>query len=351
VFRLFTQCTLTNDLAQPAEFSFECGNDSTFKTLKPLIAHGKIFKVYLNDRIRLTGRVYANRIPMDSNGSTVSVTIRSYMADAWYASANPSITVQNTTIKQFLLALYKPLGYVESDFIFTKDVEASLMTGVKLKGGKNPRLIEGITLDQAKVQMPETIYGAASRHLKRHGLAHWDTPDGKIYVGNYDDQQQPTYRLVSNRSACNILSAVKTADWSDVPSVVNVFGFGSAKNVEKTKIGASAEWSDVVDAGFYRPIYVQNENLKVQQLADRQVLQERSSRSKNKDAYEVQVDGWTYGPKSIPYAPNTCADVDIMNHGGGQGRYYISKTVHSLDASGGATTALTLVAPGIMDIG
>jgi prophage tail gpP-like protein len=355
-FNLFTSCTLINDLLQPSELSFECGNDDTWRSLRPIIAHGKTFKVYLNDRIRLNGKVYSNRIPMDANGSTVQVTIKSRMADAWYASADPRIRVQNTSVKEFLLALYKPLGFTEQDFIFRGDVMQSLMTGQKVKGGKNPRYIEGITLDQAKVQIPETIHDAAARHLKRHGLSHWDTPDGRIYVGPYDDQQMPIYRFScrrDGRGSNNILSATKIADWSDVPSVINVFGFGSSKDVEKTKVGASSVWQDVVDAGFYRPVYIQNDNLKSQELADRQARQERANRSRQKDAYEVTIDGWSYwnGSAAIPYAPNTTADVDIANHGGGQGKYYCFKTSMTLDAMGAASTSLSLAAPGIFDIG
>jgi len=355
-FTLFTSLTLTNDLTQPCEMSFECGNDDTYKSLAPLIAHGALFKVYLNDRMRLLGRVYANTIPVDANGSTVSVTIKSLMSDAWYASADPRVGVQNTNVKAFLLKLYKPLGFGEDAFVFKGNVFQDLMTGKIAKGGKNPRFIEGITLDQAKVQIPETIRDAAARHLKRHGLMHCDTPDGRIYVGPYDDQQLPIYKFIcrrDGRSQNNILSARKIADWSDVPSVVNVFGFGTKINEGIANIGSSAVWQDVLDAGIYHPIYLQNTNLKVQELADRQALQERASRSKQKDAFEITVDGWSYwnGSEAIPYAPNTTADVDIANYGGGVGKYYIYKTSHTLDANGAATTSLSLVAPGIMDLG
>lgn len=355
-FTLFTSLTLTNDLTQPSELTFECGNDDTWNSLKPLIEHGALFKVYLNDRMRLLGRVYANTIPMDANGSTVSVTIKSLMADAWYASADPRVSVQNSNLKDFLLKLYKPMGFGEDAFVFRGNVFQDLMTGKFSKGGKNPRFIEGITLDQAKVQIPETIHDAASRHLKRHGLMHCDTPDGRIYVGPYDDGQLPLYRFIclrDGRSQNNILSARKIADWSDVPSVVNVFGFGT--NIDKgiANIGASAVWQDVLDAGIHHPIYMQNTNLRSQELADRQALQERASRSKQKDAFEITVDGWSQwnGSESIPLAPNTTADVDIANYGGGMGKYYVYKTSHTLDAHGAATTSLSLVAPGIMDLG
>src|SRR5262249_16649732 len=150
---------------------------------------GKPFKVYLNDRLRLTGRVLAQEIPGNAaTGSTIQIVVRTKVADAYYTSATLETKVEKTSIKDFLVALYKPLGFTADDFVFKANVERDLMTGVGTKGEAKPAELEPIKLEQAKVHPPETIFEAASRHLKRYGLMHWDTPDGKIFVGAPDDE-------------------------------------------------------------------------------------------------------------------------------------------------------------------
>src|ERR1700729_1610008 len=93
----FNALECVNDILAPAQCGFDIGDDDTFESLESVVAHGKPFKVYLNDRLRLTGRVYVNEIPIQpESGSTVNLVVRSILADAHYASADPKIRVQDT---------------------------------------------------------------------------------------------------------------------------------------------------------------------------------------------------------------------------------------------------------------
>jgi prophage tail gpP-like protein len=295
-----------------------------------------------------------NEIPIEpTSGSTLNLVVRSILADAHYASANPKTRVQGTSIKTFLLALYAPLGVSASDFVFAANVERDLMTGVPTKGGAPPVDLEPIKLEAAKVNPPESIYEAASKHLKRFGLMHWDTPNGQIYVGAPDDQQRPLYKIQCKRGAAaqanNVLTVKRIADWSDVPSEVRVYGGIGVKDVAYAPLGSTAPWTDVVQAGFNRPVIILNDAARSQAQVASQANRERSQRSRKKDAYEVTIDGWSYwdGSQAIPWGVNTTVDVDVDVIGGPQGLYYIHRVACRYDTTGAPVTSLNVVAQGI----
>lgn len=355
----FNSLEITNDISGPSEASFDIGDDGSWPTLADVVAHGKPFKVWLNDRLRLTGRAYANEVPTDaSEGTSVNVTVRTILADAHYASAETWVRVQNVSIKDFLLQLYAPLGVGASAFVFNADVERDLMTGVGAKGAAAPANLDPIKLDQAKVNPPESIYDAAAKHLKRFGLMHWDTPGGKIYVGAPDDTQQPVYRLICKRGTRgqgnNVLTCRRVADWSDVPSEVRLYGGTGSKDVAKAPLKAIAGHPDVQKAGFYRPVILVNEAAKAGAQLDAQSLRERATRSLRKDAFEVTVDSWGYWDGSssttIPWATNTTVDVDVDAVGGPLGLYYIHRVGCRYDAGGAPLASLSLVGQGILSL-
>jgi prophage tail gpP-like protein len=354
---VFNSLECVSDILAPAQCGFDVGDDGSFDTLADVVAHGKAFKVYLNDRLRLTGRVYVNEIPVDvTSGTTVNLVVRSILADAHYASADPKVRVQDTSIADFLVAIYAPLGLTRDDFIFDADLERDLMTGVPTKGGAAPADLEPIKLDAAKVNPPESIYEAASKHLKRFGLMHWDTPEGNVYVGAPDDQQRPLYRILCKRGAAaaanNVLSVKRIADWSDVPSQIRVFGGGGVKDVAQAPFGSSNQFTDVVQAGFVRPVLILNEGARSQVEVDAQARRERSKRSMRKDAYEITIDGWSYwdGSRAIPWAINTTADVDVDVIGGPQGLYFVHRVVCRYDTEGAPVTTVNVVGQGIWTV-
>jgi prophage tail gpP-like protein len=357
-FDRFNSIEITNEIGAPAQCVMDVGDDNTYADLASVIDHGSRFRVYLNDKLRMTGRVYIpNTSGSANNGSTTNVTIRSVMADAFFASADPRIRVERTTIKDFLLKLYEPLGLTEADFVFRADVERDLMTGRSTRGATPPADLRRMTAKEAKVNPPETIREAAEKHLKRYGLTHWDTPDGRIYVGAPDDQQLPLYRFVSKRGrgsyANNVLEWQRIADWSDVPSEVNVHGALIGEDYENRKrVKTSAAWSDVAAAGFHRPVLIMDDGSRSASIAQSRANRERANRSKRKDCYEITVDGWSYwdGAGAVPYGINTTCDVNIDAVGSPQGLYYIHRVVCTGDPTNGASTALTLVAPGIFEV-
>lgn len=352
--RIFDSVEVTNDITAPASAIFRIGDDGSYESIYRTIAHGKMQSVFLNGFPRMKGRVVAQEIPDDPRqGTTIELRVSPKFSDAFVSSAEPTIKVEKVSIKDFILKLYEPLEFTEDDFVFAAAAERDLMTGKPSRGGQAPADLEKIKVDQAKVNPPETIYDAATRHLKRHGLMHWDTPDGRIFVGTPDVDQRSIYRFLSKRGARssgnNVLSIRRTADWFDTPTHVTVLGGTKGKDTAKAKVSATSGHADMLNAGFYRAVILPSEQVKTEAGAIKQARRELSQRSKRKDAYEVTVDGWSYwnGSSATPYAPNTTADVDFDALGGIQGRYYISKVTMREDARNGPVTSIMMTHPDV----
>lgn len=351
---IFNSLSLSNDLTMPSEAAFEVGDDGTWAELEDYTGLGKEFKVFVNERLRLTGRVELNDIPIDaSSGAVTRLTIRTKMADAMYASANSSIRVESTSIKDFILQLWEPLGYTEDDFSFDANVSRDLMTGVDSDGTKSPVALEDLKEEQAKVNPPETIFQASSRHLERHGLMIWDAADGKIVVGAPDDEQRPQYQFRmygdSRRNQNNVLSASRALDWSGVPTKVYVAGTGGKKEWTKAKVRGFVEQQDLIDAGFYRPVTIVNESVKTDALALRQAKREMTNRSKRLDMWTIRVDGLSYwdGSKRFQYGVDTVAEVHCTAAGGPNGAYLVHRVQMTRDCRNGDSTELTLLKKGL----
>ena len=351
----FTSFQITNDITSPSEGAFELGNDTTWADLQPYIAHGTQYRVFVNNSLRLTGRVELDDIPCDATGgAVVRFTVRTKLADAQYAAADQGVRVKNTSIADFLKALYAPLGYSDADFVFAPYTARDLMTGGNTSGQGSPVEVdlEPLKTDAARVQAGETIYQAADRHLRRHGLMHWDSPDGKIVVSSPNDEQDPIYWVIANRydpQFNNVERFTRAMDYSGIPSTLAVFGVGGKAGRARVRVGAFAADFDVQDAGFVRPVLIVSQGIRTLNLADRAAARELSARSKRKDCFEVLADGLSYwnGSDSVPWAiDHTCA-VSSDVAGGDLGAYYIHRVVLRRTAGEGDATNLNILRRGI----
>lgn len=352
----FSSLEVVNDLAGQSEATFEIGDDGSWSSLASEIYPGKPYTVWLNDRIRLVGRAEVNNVPTSDRGMVVRLTVRTRMADARYASADPSIRTKDVSIKNFVLACYAGVGLYESDFCFEAFAARDLMTG---KSGKTqaPVDLEPINAEQAKINPPETIFQAVERHLKRHHAAHWDAPDGRILVDAPDDTQSPLYRLLAKRGAAskanNVLSITRVRDWSEVASTVRVYGQSAGRVDPRKAMGGEAVQAEV-DAvrastgDFSRLVLIPTQQVRDKGAAEAQAKRELTARSKRMDAWDVLVDGWSYwsGTEQINWATNTTVDLDCDMLGGTCGRYLIHRVRCTLNDSG-CQTQLSLLAPGL----
>lgn len=350
-FELFTSIEITTSLSEPASATLEIGDVRTWNELDSLLLPGSEWSVFLNDRPVLQGRLEVRDGPINAqSGATVRAVIRTRLADAQQASAEPKLSVKDVTIRQLVLAAYEPLGFVERDFDFSGAASRQLLTG-RLGDAEPPNGIEALSAEDAKVGPPETIFDFVSRHLERHGLIHWDGPDGKIVVAKPDDNQAPTYsfRVLQGAAAAynNVLSLSPTLDYSSAAGVVGVFG-GAGVNYARSKISAYAEDADVVAAGFYRPVLALDEGVKSQSIAQRRADQELRSRNRGKRALGVEVDGLSFrdGSARTPYAINTTADVLAETLGGALGSYLVERVTLRRDPTRGDTARLELAAQG-----
>lgn len=358
-FDAFTSCEVTNDLTAPAQATFECGDDGTWRSMEELIRPGSVYRVTVNDRLRLTGRVEANDIPVDAaGGATVRFVVRTKLADAAYASAKPDIKIDNATLKDIILRAYTPLGYTEKDFVFRGDVARDLMTGRPSKGDriggfKALKDLVPLQIEQAKVDPPETVFEFVERHLLRFHMSHWDSPDGKIVVGSPNDGQDPLYsfRLLKGRLgyANNLLTAHRVRDISDAPSRLIVQAKGGKIETGKGGISNVVLLPDVSPTDFYRQVIIVNKQLQNRDQAIAQSLRELTNRSKKVDAWEVMTDGWSFwdGESLTPYGIDTVADVMVDVAGGAVGPYLVHRTTMKLDPESGFTTSLGLLKRGL----
>ncbi len=354
-FANFTSLMIRNDITMPSEASFELGDDGTWTDLNQVFRPGVEFQVFVNETPRLRGRVEMNDVPLDVDaGAVVRFTVRTKLSDAMYASANQGTRVQGTSIREFIEELYKPLGFTSDSFVFAAYASRDIFTGLAKGETKPPTDLEKIKVDAARVKPPETIYAAADRHLRRHGLMHWDSPDGKIVVAAPDDEQDPIYtfnmfrgeRSVRN----NVLAATRTEDWSGIPSGVNVYGRGSKKGFNSRGVGGTANDLDVTASGFYRPLHIVAEGVRTNALAVSAARRELAARSKRKDAFSIEVDGFSFwdGSNFSPlYSPDTTAAIHTDVAGGEGGAYYLHAVTMTRDVESGDTSQLEVVRRGI----
>lgn len=353
----FTSLVIRNDITSPSEASFELGDDGTFDSMAQIFQPGVQFQVSINNKPRLRGRVEMNDVPFDAGaGAAVRFTVRTKLSDAMFASARYSIKVKGVSIKTFILALYAQLGYEEKDFVFDQSTARNLITGKKQKRDKRPKNLERIKIPDARVKPPETIYAVADRHLRRYGLMHWDSPDGKIVVGAPNDEQDPIYTFNMYKSKYNktnnMLSATRTQDWSGVPTYVNVHGVAGKFGYVKSRVSALVPQKEVIDAGFYRPLHIMASGIRNQQLAAAAAAREMAARTRRMDTFDINVDGFSSwnGQEGFLYAPDTVVAVNTDVAGGNGGAYYIHATTLTRNATDGDTTQISALRRGLWDL-
>lgn len=351
-FDRFERLTLVQSITAPAELVMETGDLASFGALASAFALGAPWRVYLNGRLRFQGRVYDVDETLSADGGTTSVMIRSRFHDAHYASADPAIRLVGASVAQFIAALYAPLGYTAADIVIAPGADRDIMTGRSAAGAAPAVPLEPLRGEQSKVNPPETIQAAAERILKRLGLMHWETPDGKLYVGKPDDAQQPLYlfRCEVGSPGNNVTSVKRARQGSDVPSEVRVFGQTTDRdgtNPQRftvTEAVPGMSWS-------YRPVILPAEGARTRAAAQAQAKRERAQRMRRLDALDVALDRWSYwnGTEAIPLAPNTTAEVKAGLLGL-LDRYYVERVQFTLSADASTSTSLSLVAPGTWEV-
>lgn len=356
-FDIFNSVSIVNDYMSPSEASFEVGDDGTWAELEDITGNGKKFKVFVNDRLRLSGRVELNDIPVDaSQGAVTRFVVRTILADAMYAAAMPNIKVKSTSIEQFIYSLWAPLGVTKKDFVFLADSSRDLMTGISSDGSHSPVELDKLNEEQAKVNPPETIFQATERHLIRHGLMIWDAPDGKLVIGYPDDSQRPiyTFRMFgdSRRNLNNVLSMQKTKDWSGVPGFIYIAGLGGGKEWNKSKVRGFAYRKEILDAGLYRPVIIVNAGITNPKLAQASADREMTNRIKRMDAWTIRVDGLSYwdGSDRVQYAIDTVAEVFSTVAGGPNGAYLVTRVQLDRNCTDGDSCELTVLKRGLWKI-
>lgn len=353
-FQDWTSFSVRSSITSPAEASFELGDETGWQRIQTLCGLGSEFCVVVNDRPRMLGRVEALSSPCDAQQGTVqSFVVRTKMSDAIISSAPQGIRLKGASIKAFVLACYEGIGLSEGDFDFRGDVSRDLMTGKGSRGQRPPRELEPLKEEAAKVNPPESIFGAVDRHLRRHGMLHWDGPDGRIIVASPDDQQEAMGMLCCYRPPYgqmnNILSIERVNDVSQSPTRLGVFGISAGKDFSKTRLASVIQNEDLLARGFHRTVIINDEALKTRSLAEGRANREYATRNRGLDRITVSVDGLSYteGSYLFPWAPDTVFDVVVTHLGGALGNYYVEEVELTRSASQGDVSRITLVKQGV----
>jgi len=357
-FDRFTSAQISLDITSPSEAAFEIGDDRSWDPLQDFIAMGQQYRVFVNDRLTLTGRVELNDVESDaSNGAAIRFTVRTKLTDALFSTADVSIRLENITLGDWIVAVYKDLGYTREDFVFNANVARNLITGKSAKS-TSEKLVDPdtIQIQQAKPQPPESVFQAVDRHLRRFGLMHWDSPDGKIVMSAPDDEQEPLYRFRNFRGAegrsNNVISIGRGRDYSDVPSFLVTSGVGYTSLDDEyipTKAIGYVLDEDVQGAGFRRPVTILTEQMKTQNAAQSAANREMSARRMKKDTVPVYLDGLSYwdGSQLVGLAPNSVADVISEAAGGQLGSYYVKQVTLTRNPGSGDQAKLEMIKSGL----
>jgi hypothetical protein len=315
--------------------------------------------VRLNGQVQLSGRVESNDVPLDASAGAVSrFTVRSWLSDAVFASADESINVKKGTLSDFVFAAYEAIGIGRDRFVFRASLARDLRTGRSTTNrGRDPEIrLTTLKVAEARVQPGESVYAAVDRHLRRFGLMHWDGPDDTVVVGFPNDQQEPIYSLralrsLSRRSGNNVLGMTRTQDYSSVPTTVAVHGGSYVAGASRRRVQQVATDFDAVAAGFSRPVTIQAEGIRNEEAARNAAERELASRIKGKDVVQIEVDGLSHldgpGAARVPWAIDTVAQVESDVAGGALGAYYVHAISMSRDASGGDKTKITGLRSGL----
>lgn len=357
VFSRWQSITVTNDMMGFNECSLDVGDDGAEAAFYRTIRPGELFVVSINGRPRLSGRSEITESPVTPEGTRVRWVIRTRFADAKYCSADPAVSVEKATFEAVARAQYAKLGYSGSDLVFAPGLDADLMTGKQTGSKAEPVDFISIKVDAAKPQPTESVYQFVERHLKRIHCAHWEGPDGKIYFGRPNDAADPMFFFTCRRGPesvrNNVGRAVPKQDWSQVPSELWVYGQSTGKDVASATIKGVSRDEELLEVysrnkQFYRPVVLQNSEAKDLKEAETMARRERSARSRDKDAFSIQADGWTSwtdAGEQIPYSPNRVAYVDVFNRD--PANYLITATTSTMGITQRAMTMITCVAKGI----
>lgn len=357
---VFERLSVTNTILGPSEASFELSDETAIGSLAAL-QHGMPAIVSVNGLPCLKGRLMSREPQGDASmGITAELALETIIGAAQVVSSDPDVAFTTTTLRAFLTKLYGRVTGVPSlfswwpvQFVTNYSLERDLLTGRPTRGGAPDASIEMVLGEQVKPQPPEAIYETAAKNLRRFAVGHWDTPDGNIYVGKPDEQQQPIGRLILKRGPASVANNVERVrrmeDWRGVPSVVRTHGITAAPALDWAPIVGEATHPDIAAQAGYRPVIVKGNIIGENKAqAEAQARRELAARSKRKDALEVDVDGWAWwdGTGLVPFAPNTVWDVDLDVLGGVVGPYLCLSVSRRLDPRTGPMTTLQLTARG-----
>jgi hypothetical protein len=351
-----TMYEITTDITSPSEARIEMGDNSTWKSFQTAIAIGRRFRVSLNGRSLISGRLLMRAMPLSASaGATVQLTIRTLVADAAFTSCEP-VNVRKATLKSIVLQAYASVGATEKDFQFNADLARDAITGRSKVTGP-PVDLSTITEQDARVQPPETVFSFVDRHLRRFNLMHWDGPDGKIIVGKPNDFQSASYLLQCLRNTPrgnNLIDIRRTEDYEQVPGELFVYGQGGGRDYTRTKIKASATNPTLLAAVpvLRRRTFIIDESVTTQALAQARAKREMAMRSLQRDSWDVSVAGWChrYSSRLVPYAIDTVADLCVDTVSPVAAPYYLWRVTYSGDASNGHSARITLAAKGVWSV-
>ncbi|MFZ5896808.1 MAG: hypothetical protein ACOY0T_37475 [Myxococcota bacterium] len=354
-FDRWTAVEILNSVVRSNEASFEVGDDGSWRDLSELAAIGTPFTVAVNGSIRVKGRVEVLNSPLSAqSSSTVRFIVRTVLSDLEYCAADVRVRVKDRSIRDVIEAVIysTELDIPRLEIQYRGDVSRELLTGRKTRGGAPAKDLEPLKVEQAAVQPGETVKAFIDRHLMRHGLLLWESPDGKLVISAPDDDQEETYVFRCLRGAeskyNNVLSIDRTRDASGAPTDLYVFGYSGGKDFRRAKVSGRRLNDELIQAGFRRSALIVEDGIKTKELAERTAARAFSERTRKLDTFVIAADGLSYRERggSVQYAADACCGIVADTIGGAVGKYYIEQVLLRRTPEAGDVTQLQTVKAG-----
>jgi len=362
-FDAYTSCHVTQSILRPFEAGFELGDNGSYSELREIVAPGAGFERAINGRPRMRGQVVMRTSPLTAQQSSVlQCVFRTKLSDMNIGAADTKIRVKNASLKDIIEKAVAPFGITPAMIQYRANVARDAMTGKPTAGGRAPKDLEPLQEKQANVQPGETTYAFLVRHLRRHGLMIWDSPDGGIVISAPDDEQDAIYFFRCFRgtegAANNCLRIERIEDVSGAPTSLFAFGYGGGQDFQRAKVSAGKTNTALIRAGFaepgdqlvgHRPVIITEEGIRTRELAQRVVAREFSERIRRQDAWAIEVDGLAFRERAgddAPYAIDTCCDAVADTLGGATGRFYVEEVIGRVSPAEGCRSFLQAVVAG-----